>query len=65
MMMEKTRDTRTIGVAIIRLNGITIKISAVASSIIFGGGAHIHIFVFTDHKNNRFQKKLITQNTNI
>ena len=30
-----------------------------------GGGAHIHIFVFTDHKNNRFQKKLITQNTNI
>jgi hypothetical protein len=23
-MMEKTRDTRTIGVAIIRLNGITI-----------------------------------------
>ena len=25
MMMEKTRDTRTIGVAIIRLNGITIK----------------------------------------
>jgi hypothetical protein len=38
--------------------------SAVASSII-GGGAHIHIFVFTDHKNNRFQKKLIKQNTNI
>jgi hypothetical protein len=26
---------------------------------------HIHIFVFTDNKNNRFQKKLITQNTNI
>ena len=26
------------------------------------GGGHIHIFVFTDHKNNRFQKKLITQN---
>ena len=36
----------------------------VASSII-GGGAHIHIFVFADHKNNRFQKKLIVQNTNI
>ena len=35
-----------------------------SSSIIGGGGAHIHIFVFTDHKNNRFQKKLITQNTN-
>ena len=28
-------------------------------------GGHIHIFVFTDHKNNRFQKKLIVQNTNI
>ena len=29
------------------------------------GGADIHIFVFTDGKNNRFQKKLIGQNTNI
>ena len=29
------------------------------------GGAHIHIFVFTDCKNNRFQKKLMMQNTNI
>ena len=29
------------------------------------GVAHIHIFVFTDCKNNRFQKKLMTQNTNI
>ena len=28
-------------------------------------GDHIHIFVFTDLKNNRFQKKLIMQNTNI
>jgi hypothetical protein len=28
-------------------------------------GADIHIFVFTDSKNNRFQKKLIGQNTNI
>ena len=26
------------------------------------GGAHIHIFVFADHKNNPFQKKLIVQN---
>ena len=26
---------------------------------------HIHIFVFTDCKNNRFQKKSIMQNTNI
>ena len=32
---------------------------------IIGGGADIHIFVFTDCKNNRFQKKLIGQNTNI
>ena len=64
MMMEKTRDTRTIGVAIIRLNGITIK-SQCRSKFDNLGGAHIHIFVFTDHKNNRFQKKLITQTTNI
>ena len=27
----------------------------------WGGGAHIHIFVFTDCKNNQFQKKLIAQ----
>ena len=40
------------------------EMQAVASSII-GGGAHIHTFVFADHKNNRFQKKLIVQNTNI
>ena len=24
--------------------------------------AYIHIFVFIDHKNNRFQKKMIVQN---
>ena len=30
-----------------------------------GGGANIHIFVVTDHKNNGFQKKLIMQNTKI
>ena len=65
MMMEKTRDTRTIGVAIIRLNGITIKSQCRSKFDNWGGGAHIHIFVFTDHKNNRFQKKLIMQNTNI
>ena len=39
--------------------------SGVANSIIGGGGAHIHIFEFTDHKNNRFQTKLIAQNMNI
>ena len=31
----------------------------------WGGGADIHIYVFTHHKNNRFQKKLIVQNMNI
>ena len=32
---------------------------------IIGGGAEIHIFVFTDCKNYRFQKNLLMQNTNI
>ena len=31
----------------------------------WGEGADIHIFVFTHHKNNRFQKKLIVLNTRI
>ena len=30
-----------------------------------GGGGNIHIFMFTDHENNRFQNELIMQNTNI
>ena len=30
-----------------------------------GGGGYIDIFVYTDHWNNQFQKKLIVQNTNI
>ena len=38
-------------------------LSGVANSII--GGAHMHIFEFTDHENNRFQTKLIVQNMNI
>ena len=29
------------------------------------GAGHIHIFVFTDLQNNRLQKTLIMQNTNI
>ena len=33
--------------------------------IIGGGGTDIHIFVFTDCKNNRFQKKLMMPNKNI
>ena len=37
----------------------------VASLIIGGGGADVHIYVFTHHKNNRFLKKLIVQNMNI
>ena len=28
-------------------------------------GANIHVFVFTDRKNNRFQKKLVRQNADI
>jgi hypothetical protein len=36
-----------------------------AASAIIGGGENINIFVFTDHKNNGFQKKLIMQNTKI
>ena len=35
------------------------------ASLIIGRGANIHIFVFTDHKNNRFQKKFVMKNTNI
>ena len=30
-----------------------------------GSGGDIHIFVFPEHNNNRFQKKLIKENTNI
>ena len=39
--------------------------SGVSNSIIGGGGAHIHIFEFTDHENNRFQTKLTVQNMNL
>ena len=35
---------------------------AVALPASITGGANIHIFVFTDLKNNRFQKKLMMQN---
>ena len=38
MMMEKTRDTRTIDVAIIRLNGITIKSQCRIKFDNWGGG---------------------------
>ena len=41
-----------------------IEIGGRGISIIWGE-AHIHIFVFTDCKNNRFQKKLMMHNTNI
>lgn len=34
-------------------------------SSISRGRAHIHIFVFTHRKNNRFQKKSTLQNTNV
>ena len=47
-------------------NNMTIQFitSSGAASSIIEGGANIHIFVFTHHKNNRFQK-LIMQNTKI
>ena len=41
-------------------NEPTFTISVVASSIIMGGGAYIHIFVFRDDKNNRFRKTYIS-----
>ena len=41
------------------------KHSVSGRPIIGGGGAHFNIFVFTDCKNNRFQKKLRMQNRNI
>ena len=31
----------------------------------FGGGAIIHVSVFTDIRNNRFRKKVIQKNTSI
>ena len=45
MMMEKTRDTRTIGVAIIRLNGITIKSQCHSKFDNWGGGGGL-IFIY-------------------
>ena len=39
-----------------RRGGASEAARPVASSII-GGGAHIHIFVFADYKNNRFKKE--------
>ena len=36
-----------------------------AGRLIIGWGADIHLFVFTDCKNNQFQKKLVGQNVNI
>ncbi len=43
---------------------LSLVISSGAGRTIIGG-ANIHISLLTDCKNNRFQKKLITQNTNI
>jgi hypothetical protein len=44
---------------------LTVAIVSRGAGISIIAGADIHIFVFTDCKNNRFQKKLIGQNTNI
>ena len=40
------------------------KVGAVENRYL-GGGGHIHMFVFTNCNDNRFQKELIVQNTNI
>ena len=42
-------------------------LNGVASVVNSGGrgGGNIHIFIFTDHENNKLQNELITQNTNI
>ena len=40
------------------------RTSGVANSIIGGGGAHIHIFEFADHENNRFQSSLLNETRN-
>jgi hypothetical protein len=52
-----------IEILLIPLQANSHTFSGAASAII--GGANSHIFVFTDHKNNGFQKKLIMQNTKI
>ena len=59
LLNEKNRVDTTNAMPLI----ITTETSGVANSII--GGAHIHIFEFTDHENNRFQTKLTVQNMNI
>ena len=47
MMIEKTRDTRTIGFAIIRLNGITIKSQCRSKFDNWGGGGLIFIYSYS------------------
>ena len=41
----------------------TLSNGPVASSIVGGGDADINIFVFIDHKNNRFQNELLCRAT--
>ena len=48
----------------IKCNVYLIQTATLASSIIGGGAYSYTVFVFTDLKNNRFQNKLIMQNTN-
>lgn len=66
---EKVEDVWETGLrSIVELLPRTMQISLVKIRTLqfpLGWGAHIHIFVFTDSKNNRFQKKLLVQNTNI
>jgi hypothetical protein len=62
ILIEKTNDIYRYASSF-KLNLVNHISIGVERSI--NGGDHIHIFVFTDLKNNRFQKKLIMQNTNI
>ena len=63
---KKSRFARKYSLVENRLKMATfIRLQGVASSIIGGLYSYNHIFVFTHHKNNRFQKKPIVENTNI
>ena len=44
---------------------VNVSYRAVTIDAIIGVGGHIHIFMYTYRKNNRFQKKSVRQNTNI
>jgi hypothetical protein len=61
--IKRVSSTKTLGVIVDEC--ITWKDHIHRHRKIDKWGDHIHIFVFTDLKNNRFQKKVTMQNTNI